>query len=162
MNEFRDTSVGTIVNGVVTAWNSANGGTQIVGAGGTNGVPTNLQTAGANPLEPNFTWNYPANSSDITYQFYLYQTNGTCPSSNCNIWQIPNQNSNSYGFTVAQDDTTGGTATTGEIEWNQDPTGESNPPNGGSLSSADGYGWFIEARDSNGNVASSSASDNNP
>src|SRR5208337_550377 len=117
------TDNGTVVNGVVTAWNSANGGTQIVGAGGTNGVPTNLQTAGANPLEPNFTWNYPANSSDFTYQFNLYQTNGTCPNNNCTIWQIPSQNSNSYGFTVAQDDTTGGTATTGEIEWNQDPTG---------------------------------------
>jgi len=138
---------GTTVNGVVTAWDSANGGASVVGLAD---LATGLAAPGTGSrTQPNFTWTYPANASDFTYSFYL------CCSSNSNIWQIPGNNSKSNGFTVAQDEAiaNGGTATTGSIPWNEDPSGSSSSPTG-SLISGDQYTWTIQVQDGNGNQAS--------
>lgn len=143
---------GTIVNGAVTAFGNTGA---IVGP---SDLATNLQTSGS-ALQPNFTWTYPANAGDYLYNFSLNQ-NTNC-SGDCTLWQIPNNNSNSNGFTVTQDETTGGTATTGEIEWNQDPTGGGSSISG-SLNSSDDYSWQINVQDTNGNQATSTASDDNP
>jgi hypothetical protein len=141
---------GTTVNGAVTAFGSTGA---VVGA---SDAATNLQTGGTNPLEPNFTWSFPASPSDYTYQFYLSQNNNC--TGNCTIWQIPGQNSNANGFTYAESETG---ATTGQITWGTDPTGGGSAPTG-SLNAADQYYWQITVQDSNGNQAQSSASDNNP
>jgi hypothetical protein len=141
---------GTTVNGVVTAFGSTGA---VVGV---SDAATNLQTAGTNPLEPNFTWTFPANPSNYTYSFYISQ-NSSC-TGNCNIWQIPGQNSNSNGFTYAETETG---STTGQITWGTDPTGGGSTPSS-SLNASDNYNWSITVQDSNGNQAQSSANDNNP
>ncbi len=141
---------GSTVNGAVTAFGSTGA---VVGAAN---VATNMQTAGSNPLEPNFTWTFPANPSDYSYSFYLSQ-NSNC-TGNCTIWQIPGQNSNSNGFTYAETETA---PTTGQITWGMDPTGGSSTPSG-SLNALDDYSWAITVQDSNGNQAQSSVSDDLP
>jgi hypothetical protein len=141
---------GTTVNGAVTAFGSTGA---VVGA---SDVATNLQTSGGNPLQPNFTWTFPANPSNYTYQFYLSQSNNC--TGNCTIWQIPGQNSNSNGFTFAETEIG---ATTGQITWGTDPTSGGSTPSS-TLNSSDDYYWQITVQDSNGNQAQSSASDNKP
>lgn len=133
------------VTGKVTGWD---GGTSVVGASGA-GLATNLAPSGTSStsLTPNFTWTYPANPSDFTYQFQLQQGNGST------IWQIPGSNSNFKGFTYAQ--TSGGSGTTGTITWGIDPTGDTsnNLPSGTQLTTGTTYDWMISAQDSNGNQA---------
>ena len=141
---------GTTVNGAVGAFGSTGA---VVGA---SAVVTNQLTAGSNPLEPNFTWTFPANPNDYSYNFYIQQNN--CTGNSCTIWQIPGQNSNSNGFTYAEAKTT---ATTGQIIWGTDPTGGSSTPSG-SLNSLDDYSWSITVQDTNGNQAQSTVSDNLP
>jgi Putative Ig domain len=141
---------GTAVNGAITAFGSTGA------VAGASDVATNLQTAGTNPLEPNFTWTFPANPTDYTYQFYLSQS-GACIG-NCTIWQIPGQNSNSNGFTYGQTEIG---ATTGQITWGTDPTGGGSTPSG-SLNASGDYYWQFTVQDNNGNQAQSSANDNNP
>jgi hypothetical protein len=132
------------VTGAVTAFGSTGA---VVGAGD---LPTNLQPSATDStsLQPTFTWTYPANASDYTYQFYI------CCDQNGTIWQIPGNNSNTNGFTVSEDTggVFGGTATTGSIPWNEDPSGSGSTPSG-SLdgSGATTYNWQIQAQDSNGN-----------
>jgi hypothetical protein len=76
------------------------------------------------------------------------QQQNTC-TGNCTIWQIPSQNSNSNGFTFAQ-------APTGQITWNTDPTGATNPPSVSALTTGATYGWSISVQDANGNQAQAS------
>ncbi len=140
---------GTAVNGAVTAFGSTGA---IVGA---SDVATSLQTTAG--TAPNFTWTFPANPGNYTYQFNLSQTNN-CSGNSCEIWQIPGNNSNSNGFTYAQTETG---ATTGQITWGTDPTGGSSTPSG-SLNASDDYMWTITVFDSNNNSAQSSANDNTP
>jgi len=104
---------------------------------------------------PNFTWTFPSNPGNYTYSFSLQQNN--C-SSNCTIWQIPSDSS-SNGFTFAQTQTS---STTGQITWGTDPTGNSSNRPSGSLNRAYDYTWSIAVQDSNGNLAQSSATVNNP
>ena len=112
-----------------------------------------VTTAGTTP---NFTWTFPANPTNYTYQFNLSQESGC--SGSCTIWQIPGQNSNSNGFTFTETETG---ASTGQLTWGVDPTGGGSTPTG-NLNSADDYYWQITVQDSNGNQAQSSANDNNP
>jgi hypothetical protein len=141
---------GTTVNGAVTGWNN---GSTVVGAGD---AATNLQTTAG--TTPNFTWTFPSNPSDYTYQFFLIQAGGTCPNNNCTIWVIPGYNSNSNGFTYAET----GSGTTGQISWDIDPTSSGDTPSVPSLTSTDTYFWDISVIDSKGNYASAGATDVNP
>ena len=139
---------GTTVNGAITAFGSTGA---IVGA---SDAATNLQASTG--TTPNFTWAFPANPSNYTYQFNLYQSSNC--TGNCTIWQIPGNNSNANGFTYAETQTGAGT---GQITWSTDPTGGGSTPSS-SLSSANNYNWYITVQDSNGNSAQSNVTDNNP
>ncbi len=140
-------SAGTI-NGKATAFGSTGA---VVGA---NDLPTNLSPSGTSSTStsPNFTWTFPSNPSNYTYSFYLQQNN--C-SGNCTIWQIPGQNSNLNGFTYAQTQTG---ATTGQITWGTDPTGATNAPSVGTLTTGATYYWSISVQDANSNQAQTSVS----
>lgn len=87
---------------------------------------------------PTFTWTYPSNASNYTYQFQLQDSNGNT------IWQIPGNNSNSNGFS---------SSISPSITWGVDPTGGGNTPNAPSLSGNTQYQWSIQATDANGNEA---------
>jgi hypothetical protein len=108
--------------------------------------PTSLmpqQTLGVGTT-PTFSWNYPSSPASYTYQFRLWNSNGT------SIWQVPGSSSNSSGFTSAQvPSTSGGTG----ITWGTDPLGGSNTPSVASLTSGTTYYWSLEAIDANGNSA---------
>ena len=141
---------GTVVNGAVTAFGSTGA---LVGPGD---VATNLETAGTNPLEPNFTWTFPANPSDYLYTFEIEHCSSGCTA----VWQIPNyDDSNLNGFGYSETETS---STTGQITWGIDPTGDSTNTPAGPLSSANDYAWWITVTDSNGNTATSQVQDNNP
>ena len=140
---------GTAVNGAVTAFGSTG---SIVGA---SDLATSLQTTAG--TTPNFSWTFPANPGNYTYQFDLSQSNN-CVGNACAIWQIPGNNSNSNGFTYAQTETG---ATTGQITWGTDPTGGGSTPTG-SLSGSNNYNWTITVYDSNNNSAQAQATDNTP
>ena len=147
---YNDGSSDTNVTAQVTGWD---GGTNVVGVSGA-GLPTNLAPGGATStnLTPNFTWTFPTNPSDFTYQFQLQQQQ---TNQNITIWQIPGNNSNSNGFTYTQ--TSGGSGTTGTIAWGVDPTGDSsNTPSVTTLPGASTYYWSISASDSNGNEVQTS------
>jgi hypothetical protein len=133
-------SAGTI-SGKVVGWN---GGSTVTGA---SDAPTNLQTSGSNPDQPNFSWTDSSSStgSNFFYQFYLSQ-NSNC-TGNCTIWQIPGQNSNSNGFS----------SSITSLTWGTDPTGGGSTPSG-SLSPSNQYYWSIRVQDSNGDSATTSTS----
>jgi hypothetical protein len=136
--------------GAVTAFGSTG---QVVGFNGTNGVPTNLQaTAGTTPT---FSWtdSSAATGSGYYYSFFINQTSGICPSNNCQIWQVPGQNSNSNSNSL--------TSATTSLTWGTDPTGGNSLPSG-PLNPPDNYNWTIGVRDSNGNQAQTQVTDNNP
>lgn len=139
---------GSTVNGKVTAWDSANGGSSVVGAAN---LPTNLSPTGtaSTSTTPTFTWTFPANPSDFNYSFYISLNN--CSGSCNNIWQIPGNNSNSNGFTYAE--SSGGSGTTGTLTWGVDPIPGDNSSPTGSLTLGDSYNWTIQVQDSNGNQA---------
>ena len=86
-------------------------------------------------LTPTFTWTVPANPDDYQYQFYLTDNQGNT------IWQIPGNNSNSYGFTSAIT----------SITWGTDPTGGNNTPAVSALTHGVTYTWHIQVIDANGN-----------
>lgn len=93
---------------------------------------------------PTFSWNYPANAGDYTYQFRLMDSNFNT------IWQIPSPNSNSNGFTSGQiPSTSGGSG----IVWGTDPTNSSNDPSLPNLQSGQTYNWSIQTTDEQGNSA---------
>ncbi len=106
-----------------------------------NAFATNLapQTATGNAnLTPTFTWTYPANAGNYTYQFYIQQWNGP------QIWSVPGNNSKSNGFSSSVPSITFGT----------DPTDATNDlPSGQTLTNGTTYNWSIQAQDSNGNSA---------
>jgi hypothetical protein len=115
-------------------------------------LATNLQPSVTNSTstQPTFTWNYPTtNASSYVYSFYL------CCSSTGDIWDIPGSNGNTNGFTIAEDTggVYGGTATTGSIPWNTDPSGSGSSPSVTSLTPGTQYNWTIQTQDSNGNQA---------
>jgi len=107
-----------------------------------NVFPTNLspQTGTSTSTTPTFSWSYPANPGNYTYQFIL------CCSSNSDIWDIPGSNSNANGFTSAQ-------IPLGQIPWNTDPTGQGSLPSVPNLTLGTTYTWSIQLQDSNGNSA---------
>jgi hypothetical protein len=144
---YSDGTSDSAVTAAVTGWD---GGTSVVGASdlATSMLPSGSTGPGSGTrTQPNFTWTFPANPSNFTYQFDLY--NG---SNNSDIWHIPSYNSKSNGFTYAQ--TSGGSGTTGTITWGTDPTGDgSNTPSVSSLTTGTTYNWLIEVQDSNGNQA---------
>ncbi len=132
---------GSTVNGKVVGWN---GGSTVTGA---SDAPSNLQTSGSNPDQPNFSWTDATSSTLSTdlYSFYLSQS--TNCNGNCTIWQIPGQNSNSSGFS----------SSITSLTWGTDPTGGGSTPTG-SLSPSNQYSWSIYVQDSNGNQAQASTS----
>jgi hypothetical protein len=126
----------------------------ITGVVAASQLPTNLAPQGTGgSTTPTFTWTYPlVNPSQYIYQFYI------CCNGNNTVWQIPGNNSNSNGFTVA-DDTGGifgGTATTGSIPWGSDPSGSGSSPSLPNLTSGTNYNWQLEIQDSNGNQGQTS------
>jgi hypothetical protein len=138
-------SAGTI-NGKVTAFGSTGA---VVGP---SDAPTNLlpnttsgPTAGTR-TQPTFTWTDSSNAtgSNFSYNFSIYQSNGC--SGNCNIWQIPSNNSNSNGFS----------SSITSLTWGTDPTGGGSTPSVSSLTTGTQYSWQIQVQDSNGNQAQTS------
>ncbi|MGC2618611.1 MAG: putative Ig domain-containing protein [Acidobacteriaceae bacterium] len=122
------------VSTALTGWN----GTSSVG--GAANLPTNLAPSGTTTnTTPTFTWTYPANASDYTYQFVLAGGN------NGQIWAIPGPNSNVNGFTSAQIPQPAG------LVWNDDPTESGNSPTVSPLTSGDTYTWQLQVQDSYGN-----------
>ncbi|MDR3726304.1 MAG: putative Ig domain-containing protein [Terracidiphilus sp.] len=101
--------------------------------------PTNLApiTGSSTSTTPTFTWTDPASPSSYVYVFSINDNNGN------EIWQIPSNNSNSYGLPY----------TTTSIAWPTDPTDSSNTPSVSSLSTSTTYNWQVQAVDSNGNSA---------
>jgi hypothetical protein len=152
------TETGTVVP--VTAFGSTGA---IVGP---NDLPTNLSpgptTAGVG-TEPTFTWTWPAAglTSNTYYYVFSLSSSGVCVGNNCNdVWQVPNGNSNSNGFTYTQDQGSpyGGTSTTGSLVWNTDPSGSGSTATGPlTTSPATTYNWQIQVNDSS-NYPSNSAS----
>ena len=106
-------------------------------------------TGSTTSTAPTFDWDYPANAGNYSYVFSLID-NG--PTSLGTIWQIPNQNSKSNGFTSSQvpASATGGT---GGIVFGTDPTNSSNAPTQSILNAGDTYRWQVNTIDSNGNAA---------
>jgi hypothetical protein len=138
-------SDGTVDNGTVSGAVTAFGSTGAVA--GASDLATGLSPTGSGgSTTPTFTWTYPANASDYTYQFYL------CCNSNGNIWQIPGNNSKSNGFTSSQIPMPAG------ITWGTDPTGGGSTPSVGSLTSGTQYDWSIQVQDSVGNSAQTNVS----
>ncbi len=133
---------GSTINGQVIGWNGST--TAVTDA---SDAPSGLQISGANPDEPDFSWNDSSSSegSGFYYSFNLWQQNNC--SGNCTIWQIPGQNSNSNGFA----------STITSLTWGTDPTGGNSLPTG-DLSNSDTYNWTVQVQDSNGNQAGTSAS----
>jgi len=122
------------VNGLVTGWA---GGSTIVGA---SDVVTNLAPLAnsSNSTTPTFTWTYPPNASNYTYQFTITDDNGNT------YWTIPSNNSNLNGFP----------STVSQIVWGTDPTGDaSNTPSIPSLVTGTFYPWQIIVQDAIGNSA---------
>jgi hypothetical protein len=83
---------------------------------------------------PTFKWTDPADAGSYTYNFNLWDANGN------QIWQIPDHDSG-HGFP----------STITSITWGTDPTGSSNPPSVGTLTSGETYNWQIQVQDENGN-----------
>jgi hypothetical protein len=110
--------------------------TAVLSAWTTNMSPT--WNTGSASTQPTFTWNYPANAGNYTYQFQLQDSNGNT------IWSIPSQNSHSNGFTSSVPPT---------ITWGVDPTGGGSTPSVTSLNPNSTYTWSITAYDSNNNEA---------
>ncbi len=133
---------GTTVTAAVTGWN---GGATVVGA---SDAPTALAPNDTNSTStaPTFTWTDSASSmgANFSYSFYINQNTGC--SGNCNIWQIPGNNSKSNGFA----------STITSITWGTDPTGGGSTPSVGSLTTGDTYNWSIQVQDSNNNSAQTS------
>ena len=129
---YSDGTTGT-VTGTVTAFGSTGA---IVGS---SDLATNLAPNGTSSISttPTFTWTYPLNASNYTYQFYLQDNSGN------QLWQIPGNNSNSNGFP----------STVTQIVWNTDPTGGGSTPTVGSLTLGTTYNWSIQVQDSNSNSA---------
>ena len=102
-------------------------------------TPISPQGSGAS-VQPDFSWTYPGNASNYTYQFSL------CCGPNGTIWQIPSNNTKSNGFP---------SSTSPLIQWGTDPTNPNpaNPPNVSSLNGSTYYSWQIQASDINGNSA---------
>lgn len=130
---------GTTVTGAVSGWN---GGSTVVAA---SDAPSALAPNDTNSTSttPTFTWTDSASSmgANFYYSFYISQNTGC--SGNCNIWQIPGNNSKSNGFS----------SSTTSITWGTDPTGGGSTPSVGSLTTGDVYNWSIQVQDSNGNSA---------
>jgi hypothetical protein len=127
---------GSTVNGKVTAFGSTGA---IVGA---SDLATNLSPNGTSStsLTPTLSWTYPtgASTANYVYSFYMSDNNGNT------IWQLPNQSSNSNGFTYAQD-------TSGTLTWNVDPIPGDNSSVQGTLNTSTQYNWQIQVQDSLGN-----------
>ncbi|MDR3745797.1 MAG: putative Ig domain-containing protein [Acidobacteriaceae bacterium] len=108
------------------------------------------QTGTSTSTTPTFSWTYPTNASNYTYQFWV------CCSSNSTIWDIPGNNSNTKGFTSSQVPVPAG------IPWitsGNDILGESgNLPTISALSTATTYTWTIQTIDSNNNYVQNTVS----
>ena len=118
-----DASLPATVNAVLTSTAAA-----------TSLSPT---TGGSVSTTPSFSWTYPTNAGNYTYQFWINPQNG-----GNNIWQIPGSNSNSNNFTNSQ--------ITPPLVWGVDPTNSSNTPTG-PLTLGSAYSWTIESVDTNNN-----------
>ncbi len=124
---YSDGSTGTVVGTVTAVLTGANAVTNMAPSGNSS-----------NSTTPTFTWTYPANPSNYTYQFYMNDNNGNT------VWQIPGNNSNLNGFP----------STVPNIVWGTDPTGDgSNTPNVPSLTTGATYYWQLQSIDANGNQA---------
>jgi hypothetical protein len=108
----------------------------ILSAFATNLSPT-WNTSGVTTT-PTFTWSYPANAANYTYQFLLEDSNYST------IWQIPGNNTKSNGFS---------SSITPSIAWGVDPTGGGSTPSVSSLTGNSTYEWQIQVTDANGNEA---------
>jgi hypothetical protein len=108
-----------------------------------NAFPTNLAptTGTSTSLTPTFTWTYPSNPSNYTYQFWISGNSGT-------IWEVPGNDSNLNGFP----------STVTQIVWGTDPTGDTSNTPSASLNTSTTYNWTLQTQDSNGNEAQTQVS----
>jgi len=108
------------------------------------------QTGTSTSTTPTFSWTYPTNASNYTYQFWI------CCSNNNTIWDIPGSNSNTKGFTSSQIPVPAG------IPWitsGNDILGESsNLPTISALDSSTTYSWTIQTIDSSNNYVQTTVS----
>jgi hypothetical protein len=91
----------------------------------------------SNSDTPTFTWTYPANATNYTYQLTVTDAVGNV------VWQIPAANAMAVSFT---------SSVSPSITWGSDPTNTTNTPSVASLTSGANYQWSISAIDSNGNA----------
>jgi hypothetical protein len=126
---------GSTVNGAVTGWN---GGSTLVG---TADLPTLISPSVTSSTTPNFSWSVPAVDDSDVFQFQLQDNSIT--NGNNTIWQVPSNNSNSNGLT----------SSTTSLTWDVDPTDSTNKSTETTLNPSNTYSWSIEAKDSNGNQA---------
>jgi hypothetical protein len=117
---------------LVTGWN---GSTALVG---TSNLATNLLPNDQGSLRPSFSWSVPAVDASDLFSFYLSNNSGNT------VWQIPGNNTNSYGFS----------SSITSLSWGIDPTDPSNDlAPSFALTDQAIYSWEIQAQDSNGNQA---------
>ena len=134
---------GTTVAGAVTGWN---GGITVAGAGD---APTALLPNNNSSISttPTFTWTDSSSATGANFNYSFNLSNNTC-SSNCQIWQVPGNNSKSNGFS----------SSITSIPWitsGNDVTGASgNLPTVSALTPSDIYNWYVQVKDSTGNQAS--------
>jgi hypothetical protein len=98
------------------------------------------QTGTSSSTTPTFSWVYPTNASNYTYQFWINNSNGS-------IWNIPGKNYNANSFTNSQVPVPAG------IPWitsGSDVLGESgNLPSVSALNTTTTYSWAIRTFDTN-------------
>jgi hypothetical protein len=135
---YSDGTTDSNVTAAVTGWNN---GSAVVGA---SNAPNSLSPTGTGAsTQPNFSWSDPASSQGSGF-IYFFGLQGSNCAGNCEIWQIPGDNSNSNGFS----------SSITSITWGTDPTGGGSMPTVGSLTVGDQYNWSIQVQDSNRNQAS--------
>ncbi len=105
---------------------------------------TSLSPTTGPSTTPSFSWTYPTNAANYTYQFYINPQNG-----GNTIWQIPGNNANTKGFTNSQ--------ITPPLVWGTDPTDNTNTPTG-PLSLGTTYNWSIQTMDTNNDYVQTTVS----
>jgi len=111
--------------------------TGVLSSFATDLLPSCSTSCTSTSTTPTFTWIDPANAANYTYQFDLSDSSGNT------IWQIPENDSKSNGFS----------SSITSITWGTDPTGGGSTPSISSLATGTSYQWQIQVEDDNGNEA---------
>lgn len=135
-------SDGTLDTGVTAAVSAFGNTSATVGPSdlATGLLPSGLTGPGAGTrATPTLSWTYPAGASTAGTSYQV----SVCCGVSSDIWDVPNQNSNTNGFTYAQ-------IPGASITWGVDPTDNTNLPVS-NLTVGTQYNWSVTAQDANGN-----------